>query len=73
MRADIDRAVQQAAGIVPQIEHERLHPLLLQFVERFLEFFRGRLVELDEADIADLERPAKLGIEQLAPLSRSAL
>ena len=68
MPADIDRHIQEAAWIVPQIEHQRLHPLLLQFVERFRQFLRRRFVELNQADVPDLERPAQLGVEQLGSL-----
>ena len=35
LRADIDCAVQQSAGIIAKIENERLHPLFLQIIERF--------------------------------------
>ena len=69
----IDRAVEQAAGIVAQIEHQRLHSLLLQIVERLRQFFRGRFVELHDPDVTDLERPGQLGIEQLPPFTLCTL
>ena len=68
LRADIDRDVQEPAGIVPEIEHQRLHPTLLQVIERLRQFFRGRFVELNQADVTDLERTAQVRVEYPGPL-----
>ena len=64
LRANIHRAVQEAAGIVAQIENEALHPLFLQSVQRFGEFIGSRIVELHQSHVADLELAAQVRIQQ---------
>ena len=64
LSANVDRAVQQTARIVAKIENQRMHSLLLQFVERFAQFVRGGLVELNQANVGNLERATELRIEQ---------
>ena len=58
---DFDRLVEQAAGIVAQIEDIALElvagRVLLELVHRGLQTVVGLLVELGDADIADDRRP----------------
>src|SRR5471032_2370889 len=68
LRADINGNVQESAGIVPEIEHQRLHATLLEVIERLPQLFRGWLVELNQADITDLERAAQIRVEYPGPL-----
>src|SRR5262249_60991029 len=53
-----DRLIEQAAGIVAQIEHEALEllrrDLRAEVGQGLLEALRGLLVELGDADVADL-------------------
>ena len=56
LRADINRDVQESAGIISEIQHQCLHATLLQIIERLRQLFRGRFVELNQADVTDLER-----------------
>ena len=53
MTGHIHRAAEESAGIVPEVENESVHPLLLEFVEGCGEFGGGGFVELSDADIAD--------------------
>ena len=50
----LDRLVQRAAGIVPEVEHQPLHPLRAELVERHAEIVVGVLGELLRADVAGL-------------------
>ena len=63
MGADVYGAVQKSAGIIAEVENERLHSLLLQFIERFRQVVGGRFVELNKPDVADLVRTGELGVE----------
>ncbi len=64
LRANVHRAVQQSARIISQIENERLHSLLLQFIQRLRQLSGRRLVELNQAHISDLEWSGQVRIEQ---------
>src|ERR1044071_9854041 len=66
--ADVNRNVQKPSGIVSEVQDHSLHATLLQFIERLSQLFRSRLVELNQADVTDLERTAQLRVEYLGPL-----
>jgi len=51
---DLDRLIQRAARIVPQIEDQPLHALTLQRAQRLPEFLIRVLAELGETDVASL-------------------
>ena len=65
LRAHVDRAVEQPAGIVSQIKHERLHPLLLQLVQSLGQIFRRGLVKLDHSHIPNLECAGEITVDQM--------
>src|SRR5262245_21259146 len=50
----LDRLLQQPAGIAPQVQNQRIHPLLLEFPDRAAQLLCGLLVEsADQADVTD--------------------
>ena len=51
---DLDRLIERAAGVVAQVEHQPLHPLRLQLLERVAELAVGRLGEVAQLDVAGL-------------------
>ena len=52
---DFDGGVEEAAGVVAEVEDEGLHAVVLEAVDGVFEFVGGGLVELEEADIADFK------------------
>src|SRR5216117_2763742 len=48
-----DALVEQASGVAPQIEHQRLHPLLDQAAHGVRELLGGRLAHRREQDVTD--------------------
>ena len=50
---DLDGDVQQAAGVPPEVEHQRPHPLPAERRDRLVEFLGGGLLEPGELDVAD--------------------
>ena len=57
---DIHGGIQQAAGIVAEVQDERLHAALLQIVQLLPEFVRRGHIELGDPRVADLEIAAHL-------------
>ena len=51
--ADMLGLIEQAAGVVAQIQDQRLHPLLGQFGQGGVQIVGGFLAELVDADVAD--------------------
>ena len=51
---DADRLIELAAGVAAQIEHQALHALLGQRLERVAEILVGVLGEVGDADVAGL-------------------
>ena len=49
----VNRLIQQAAGIVAQIENQAGAVLLLNFGQRFLQILRGVIAKLADANVAD--------------------
>jgi hypothetical protein len=49
-----DRLVERPARVVAQVEHEALHPLRLQLLERVADFLVGGLGEVAQLDVAGL-------------------
>ena len=52
--ADIHRLLEQAARVPAQVQHQRLHALGLELLERGFQVGAGLLAELHQADVADL-------------------
>src|SRR6185503_12980931 len=51
---DVNRLVQESAGVITQIEHERGHALRVKTIERVEQFIGGGVVEAAcHVDIAD--------------------
>ena len=47
-------AFQQASGVIPQVQHQGLHALVLQFLEFGAKIFGGVFIEIGHPDIPDV-------------------
>src|SRR5947207_2424659 len=66
--AHIHRTIQKPTRIIPKIENQRLHPLLLQVIERPPQLIGGGFVELNEPNVSNLVGAGQFGIEQTRAL-----
>src|SRR5688500_17285104 len=63
---DFDGLIEQSAGIAAQIQDQRFHASVFEFIERLFQVGRSMLAELEDADVADIvfaERKLTLPVE----------